>query len=436
MDMEKVISYVNTNRGNGRKKSLTRLFKLLDRVGNPHKNLNYIHITGTNGKGSTSALFHAVLREANLDVGIFTSPHLEQVNERIRLNDDMITDEEFIRIVAEMEPAIITLEKEMDEKFYAFELLTTAAFLYFQEKQPDVVLLEAGIGGRLDSTNVIEESLVSVVTSIGLDHMKVLGDTKEDIFYEKIQILKENGRLVIGPVDENLHIIAQQRAAAVNGLVTFMKRGDIQVHETNLNQQVFDYKDWKNVTISMVGKHQIENACLVLDAFKTLVAKGVSISQEDVLAGLAKAHWPGRFEKVFDEPLFYIDGAHNEASVKRLVETLEDTFPDNQFHFVVGMMKDKEYEKMLAQVQQLAKSFILVSPDPYRGFDVQEVVEMLRTKGSNVITKDNMTEVIDYLQQEIPKEDTVIQFGSLYLVGDVKKIVHQQEENTNGGKLW
>lgn len=425
MDMEKVITYVNTNRGNGRKESLARLFKLLERLGNPHKNLKYIHITGTNGKGSTSALFYAALREANLDVGIFTSPHLEQVNERIRINDELITDADFIHVVEKMEPIILELEDEMDEKFYAFELLTTASFLYFQEKQPDIVLLEAGIGGRLDSTNVIEDSLVSVITSIGLDHMKVLGDTKEDIFYEKVQILKENGRLVVGPVDEYLHIIAEQRAAAVNGLVTFMNQDDIQVHETTLEQQVFDFKEWKNVKISMVGKHQIENACLVLEAFDTLIEKGVSISREEVLAGLAKAQWAGRFEKIFEEPLFYIDGAHNVASVSRLVETLEDTFPDNKFHFVVGMMKDKEYTKMLAQVQHLTKSFILVSPDPYRGFDVTEVAELLREQGAKVIIKENMTEVIASLQHDIPKKDTVIQFGSLYLVGDVKQIVQK-----------
>src|SRR5690625_3111079 len=158
MSMEKVISYVNTNRGNGQKESLERLYLLLERLGDPQKNLSFIHITGTNGKGSTASLFHAVLREAGLNVGLFTSPHLEVVNERIRLNNEYIADEDFIRIVEEMEPIILELEAELNENFYAFELLTTAAFLYFQEKQPDVIILEAGIGGRLDSTNVIDRS--------------------------------------------------------------------------------------------------------------------------------------------------------------------------------------------------------------------------------------------------------------------------------------
>lgn len=422
MDMEKVIQYINTNRGNGQKESLNRLFKLLDRVGNPHKNLNYIHITGTNGKGSTSALFYSVLKEANLNVGIFTSPHLEKVNERIRLNDDMIADEDYIRIVEKIEPVILALEKEMGVNFYAFELLTTVAFIYFQEKQPDIVLLEAGIGGRLDSTNVIEKSLVSVITSIGLDHMKVLGNTKKEIMYEKAQILKDNGRLVVGPVPDGLKTIVRQRAEAVNGLATFIYKEDIVIHETTLERQVFDYKNWKNVTLSMVGTHQIENACLVLEAFNTLKAKGVFISQEAVLRGLKKAHWPGRFEKILDEPLFYIDGAHNEAGVKRLVETLEETFPDDKFHFIVGMMQDKAYEAMLDQVQHLAKEFILVSPDPYRGFDVEAVSKMLRKKGHQAIIKSNMVEVLAYIEGAVSKEDTVIQFGSLYLVGDIKRL--------------
>lgn len=422
MNMDKVIQYINTNRGNGQKESLDRLFKLLDRLGNPHKNLKYIHITGTNGKGSTSALFYSVLKEAGLDVGVFTSPHLEKVNERIRINDDMISDEAYIRIVEEMEPIILELEEELDEKFYAFELLTTVAFIYFQEKQPDIILLEAGIGGRLDSTNVIENSLVSVITSIGLDHMKVLGDSKEAILYEKAQILKPNGRLVVGPIDSLLERIARDRAEAVNGLVTFIQKEAIIIHETTLEQQVFDFKEWKNITLSMVGKHQIENACLVLEAYKTLVAKGLPISKEAVFAGLKKAHWPGRFEKISDEPLFYIDGAHNQAGVSRLVETLEDTFPDNKFYFVVGMMQDKEYETMLKQVGHLAKEFILVSPDPYRGFDVDEVAESLEKQGFKVVTKTDVQEVMSYIQENISKDETVIQFGSLYLVGDIKRI--------------
>lgn len=421
MSMEKVISYVNTNRGNGKKEGLERLHTLLEAVGNPHKNLTYIHITGTNGKGSTGAIFSSVLREAGLDVGVFTSPHLEVVNERIRINSDDITDNDFIRLVEYIEPIVLALEEKNKEKFYAFELLTTVAFLYFQEQQPDFVILEAGIGGRLDSTNVIESSAVSIVTSIGLDHMAVLGGTKEAIMAEKVQILKEKGHLIVGPVEESLKEITKKRADEVNGSVTFLNTENIRIKETTLSKQVFSYKKWKNLNLTLLGKHQIENACLVLEASDVLIEKGYPLTSEIIRQGLGKVDWPGRFEKVLDEPLFYLDGAHNEASVKRLVETLEEVFPSNQFYFVIGMMRDKPYEKMIKEVTHLTKEFILISPDPTRGFDAKEVALTLKEEGYQAIAKESVAEVLTYIKEKIPKDETVIQFGSLYLVGDIKR---------------
>lgn len=425
MTMEKVISYINTNRGNGQKSSLDRLFNLLERLGNPHRNLKYIHITGTNGKGSTTALFSSVLQEANLNVGIFTSPHLEVVNERIRVNSEMIEDEELIRIVNHIEPVVLNMEAEMGVNFYAFELLTVVAFIYFQEKQLDIVLLEAGIGGRLDATNVIEQSLVSIITSIGIDHTATLGNTKEEIVYEKAQILKEGGYMIVGPIEEELKDIVRNRADAVHGTVKFINKADIVLKESFPDQQTFHYKNWQDVTLTLLGHHQMENASLVLEAYDTLVAQGFPISRKQVYQGLAKAFWPGRFEKVADEPLYYIDGAHNVASVERLVETLEGTFPGERFCFVIGMMKDKAYEKMIQQVEHLAKAFILVSPDPYRGFDPVKVAEELSKQGFEAIAMPNMTKVLEFVEKEVPKEDIVIQFGSLYLVGELKRALKE-----------
>lgn len=419
--MEKVIAYVNTNRGDGQKNSLDRLLHLLERLENPHKNLNYLHITGTNGKGSTASMFQSVFREAALNVGLFTSPHLEVVNERIRLNGENIADADFIRLVDKIEPHVLELEDQMNQKFYAFELLTVVAFLYFQEKQPDIILLEAGIGGRLDSTNVIEETEVSIITSLGLDHMATLGETLGEILFEKVHILKENGHLITGPLPNELKLIANKQAEKVNGTVTFLDKNNIQLHETTLDQQVFSYKDWEHVKITLLGLHQIENACLVLETCERLSDKGWSLTKEVIYRGLEKASWPGRFEKVFDEPLFYMDGAHNEASVKRMVETLETTFLDQKFYFVLGMMKDKEYIKMIQQVEHLAKAFYLVSPDWQRGFDVKEVADALNKKGYQATAMENIEAVLDLVQNEISKEATVIQFGSLYLVGEMKE---------------
>lgn len=421
MNMEKVIGYVNTNRGNGQKKSLDRLFLLLERLGNPHKDLSFIHITGTNGKGSTASLFNSVLLEAGLNVGIFTSPHLESVNERIRLNNKMIADEEFIRIVEKMEPVILELEEKLNEKFYAFELITTAAFMYFNEKQPDVVILEAGIGGRLDSTNIINTPDVAVLTSIGMDHLATLGETREAIMNEKVQILKENGHLVVGPVEDSLKEVASNWAEKVGGKLTFLDTNDIEILSMTENMQIFNYKSWSDVKLTFLGIHQIENASLVLEALGILAEKGYPLTKDIIYRGLEKATWPGRFEKILDEPLFYIDGAHNMAGVNRLVETLEELFPGERFVFIVGMMKDKDYKEMLEKVSHLAKEFLIISPDPYRGFDVSDVVNDLEVAGYKARGFEKMDDILSYIKSDLPKEEIVIQFGSLYLVGDVKK---------------
>ncbi len=421
MNMEKVISYIGTNRGNGQKKSLNRLRELLERLGNPQEDLPYIHITGTNGKGSTAAMFQSVLREAGMKVGLFTSPHLEFINERFRINDEYIEDADLIRIVSTIEPTVLTIEAELGEKFYAFELLTTVAFIYFQEKNVDFVILEAGIGGRLDSTNVIKKSELSVITSIGIDHMGTLGDSKAAIMNEKVQILKENGQMVIGPVVNELQQVALNWANQVQGEVTFIEISDIHLKSITKDAQIFDYQSYQDVKLSFLGRHQLENACLVIEGSKILAKKGYPITKEVVYRGLEKAFWPGRFEKVSDQPLFYIDGSHNEASVERLVETLKELFPDDKFHFVVGMMKDKNVKKMLEQVYPLAKSFLLISPDPERGFDTEEVASLIQAEGIKVATAQDMDDVFSYIEQEISNDEIVIQFGSLFLVGALKE---------------
>ena len=421
MGMEKVISYIGTNRGNGQKKSLDRLRELLKRLGNPQENLTYVHITGTNGKGSTAAIFQSVLRAADLKVGLFTSPHLEFINERIRINDAYIEDNELIRIINKIEPSVLAIEAEMGEKFYAFALLTTVAFMYFQEQDVDFVILEAGIGGRLDSTNVINEAALSIITSIGIDHMSTLGNSKEDVMQEKVQILKEKGQMVIGPVARELQEVTLNWAKKVQGEITFIESGDIHLKNTGKDYQLFTYKSYKELKLPFLGRHQLENACLVIEGAEILGAKGYPLTKEIIYRGLANASWSGRFEKVSDVPLFYMDGAHNEASVERLVETLKELFPHEKFHFIVGMMKDKQVEEMLEQVYPLAKSFLLISPDPERGFDTGEVARFIQAEGIEATVVNDMNDVFSYIEQEISDDEIVIQFGSLFLVGALKE---------------
>lgn len=421
--MEKVISYIGKNRGTGRKKNLNRLRELLKRLGNPHKNLNYIHITGSNGKGSTAAIFQSILREANLVVGLFTSPHLEKVNERIRINDIFIKDSDLICLINEIEPIILELEAELEEKFYAFELLTVISFLYFQKKDPDIVILEAGIGGRLDATNIIEHSELSVITSIGIDHRAILGNTKEEILKEKIQILKEKGQMIIGPIEEYLQKIALERAKEVNGDIRFINKKEIEIIQLGTDFQLFNYKNYENIRLSFLGHHQLENAAIAIEGTEILKEKGYPMTDQNIYQGLANTYWPGRFEKISDSPLFYIDGAHNLASVDRLIETLVELFPKDKFHFIVGMMKDKNYKKMLERVYPLAKEFIIISPSKARGFDLGKVSKLIKKENIPVTRAENVEEVLTYIDREIDRNEKVIQFGSLHLVGALKECI-------------
>lgn len=419
--MEKVNSYIARNRGTGEKENLNRLGKLLNRLDNPHEDLNYIHITGSNGKGSTAAIFQSVLREANLKVGLFTSPHLESINERIRINDQLISDSKLIQLINKIEPIVLKLEEELEEKFYAFDLLTVISFLYFQEKNADIVILEAGIGGRLDATNIIPKSELAVVTSIGMDHHSILGDSKEAILKEKVQILKERGEMVIGPIDESLEKVALDWAEKKDGKITFIDKDEIKINQLKKNFQSFDYQSYKNMQLSFLGHHQLENAAIVIEGSKILKKKSYPITDELIYKGLARAYWPGRFEKVSESPLFYIDGAHNLASTERLVETLIELFPQKKFHFVVGMMEDKNYQEMLEKVYPLAKEFILISPDPNRGFDLDEVSTLIEKENKAVIQMQHEKELLEYINEQIEKDEIIIQFGSLYLVGSIKE---------------
>ncbi|MDN6731631.1 MAG: bifunctional folylpolyglutamate synthase/dihydrofolate synthase, partial [Atopostipes suicloacalis] len=285
MTMEKVNSYLARNRGSGPKKNLDRMQELLKRLTNPQKNLNYIHITGSNGKGSTAAMFQSILREAGLKVGLFTSPHLETINERIRINDTFIKDSELNRLVNKIEPVVLELEAELEDNFFAFELLTAVSFLYFQEKNPDMVILEVGIGGRLDATNIIEKSELAVITSIGMDHTKTLGRTKKAILKEKIQILKRKGQMVVGPIEEDLKNIALNWAKKTSGEIRFVDEKNIKMHQQKTDAQIFSYKAYPNIELAFLGKHQLENASIVIEGINILKEKSYPITDQNIYTG-------------------------------------------------------------------------------------------------------------------------------------------------------
>lgn len=421
MNINDVITLVNTNRGNGKKESLRRMHLLLDKIGNPEKALSFIHIAGTNGKGSTAAFISSILIEARIKTGVFTSPHLEKINERIRVNDAYITDEEFIKTTEEVAVVVDEVEKECGERLYSFEILTAVALLYFYQQKCDLVVLETGIGGRLDATNTIPTPEVAIVTSIGMDHTRVLGDTLEKIAGEKAGIIKKNGDVVLPffepSIDKVFHEIAEDKNASIHK-VSIEDTKDLIISDQG---STFSYKHLTDLKIKMIGRHQVSNSLLAVKAALILQKKGYEITDEMIRRGIEKAYWPGRMEKIQDKPAIFIDGAHNPEGVKKLKESIVTLFPDQKLTFIVGMMKDKDYMSMIEEVLPFSKKILTVSPDPYRGFPARVVANELRTNGIVAESFDSVNEVIDYLGEQKDVNEIFVVFGSLYLIGDIKK---------------
>jgi dihydrofolate synthase/folylpolyglutamate synthase len=420
MNMKDVISLVNTNRGDGRKENLKRMTRLMEKLGNPHKQSKYVHIAGTNGKGTTSAFMASILQAAGLKTGLFISPHLEVINERIRINNEYISDQDFISATETVAPFVDEVEKELGETLYSFEILTAVAFVYFSRQACDIIVLETGIGGRLDSTNVIDTPEVAMITSIGLDHVGMLGNTIEEIAKEKSGIIKENGSIAIFSASKKIRDIFEKKTIDEKGTLKIVDSQAVKITETSINGEQFTYGSYGNFSLQMIGEHQVKNACLAIEAAIILQEKGWPITLENIKNGLKQSKWPGRMEKINHSPLIIIDGAHNEQGVDALSHNLEKLFPDKKLTFIVGMMKDKAYERMIGKIEEKAKKMYFVSPDPWRGFDAKEVSESMKNKEYEVDTLESVDETIDLLK-DIPESETVIVFGSLYLIGDIRK---------------
>ncbi|TVP92929.1 bifunctional folylpolyglutamate synthase/dihydrofolate synthase [Alkalibacterium sp.] len=422
MNMTDVIKLVNTNRGTGKKESLSRMSLLMKKMGNPQESLKYVHIAGTNGKGSTSAFLASILNESDIKVGVYTSPHLERINERIQINGREITDEEFIRLTEAVAPLVEEVERELDEVLYSFEILTAVALAYFSEHNCELVILEAGIGGRLDATNIIETPLAAIITSIGLDHMKVLGESKEQIALEKAGIIKHNGVVIFPEMSPSIDDIVLKKARSEKAVPVQIRQSDILNVRLSEDDSVFDYKDLKNISIQLLGRHQISNAVLAIETAKILQGKGYTIEASAIKNGLMKAKWPGRMEKISEEPTVIIDGAHNPEGIEHLKNNLLRLFPDDKLIFVVGMMKDKAYMEMIRTVFPQAEKILAVSPDPYRGFDAEETAQKIVSEGIPAKAFESVESVVNNLKTSAQSDDKIVVFGSLYLIGEFRTI--------------
>ncbi|MBQ9155158.1 MAG: bifunctional folylpolyglutamate synthase/dihydrofolate synthase [Eubacterium sp.] len=428
MNYDQSVDYLNEQKNSIIRPGLTVITELLGQLGNPQEGMRYIHIAGTNGKGSTAAYLESVLRAAGYRTGLFTSPYIEHFSEKIQVNHEDIDRQWLIDLTARVREAAEVLKgKELFPT--PFELQTAVAFLYFKSMGCDIVVLETGLGGRLDATNIIRQALVTVITSISYDHMDYLGDTLEEIAAEKAGIIKKGARVVCYPQQASVCQVIQRKCNEMGAELACLDINQIIPVESDIKKQIFrfDYNSRENVyEIHLLGRHQIYNASLAIMAVDALRAEGLDISEDTLKKGLARTSWKGRLEVVHKEPLLLIDGAHNPGGVESLARSLIDLFPGRKLTFITGVLKDKDYPAMLDQMIPLAKQFYTVTPNSPRALPANVLADEICRRGCPAESFRTVKEALDKSLDKAADE-VICAFGSLYFIGEVRGLIRGKQ---------
>jgi dihydrofolate synthase/folylpolyglutamate synthase len=433
MNYTEAINYIKDTAKFGSKLGLERTEKILELLGNPHKNIKTIHVAGTNGKGSTTAMITNILIYSGYKVGCYISPYIEEFEERIQINNNNIQKSDLASIVTEVSRAV----KEVATLGYGnpteFEIITCAGFLYFYKMKVDFVVVEVGLGGRLDSTNVINP-ILSIIGSISYDHMHILGNTLEEIAFEKGGIIKKNIPVVLYPQEDEvtkvIESICEEKTASLikvkreNALL--VKADDCKEKGVVQNLSITTERDSYDVKLSLLGTYQVQNCNVVINSCEALMGFGVNITKENILSGLSQVKWPGRLEIMRRNPLVVIDGAHNIDGIKKLAESIDIYFKYKKLILIIGILADKQVEEMINIICPMAEKIIAVTPHSERA----ELCEDLKEK-INICNKE--CEAIINYEEAYKKalsycdEDTLLVIsGSLYMVGDMRKIIRNQ----------
>jgi dihydrofolate synthase/folylpolyglutamate synthase len=418
MNYKETLEYISSINWKGSVLGLSRIRDLLEKLGNPQKELKFIHIAGTNGKGSTAAFLSSVLTEAGYKTGLFTSPYIEVYNERMQINNVNISDEELAEITTRIRP----FADSMDDAPTEFELNTAICMVYFKENHCDVVVLEVGMGGELDSTNVIDSPEIAVITAIGLDHTEELGGTIEEIARTKSGIIKEGCSAVVYKQADSVMDVFQKRCEDVSASLDISEPENILFKDQDISGLTFAYPGFEELKIPLIGSYQLENVALALKTIEVLKRKGWNISDEAVCEGLKKTRWPGRFEIIAKDPLFVVDGAHNPHGIRATAASIKTYFKDKKLVYIFGVMADKDYDDMLDQILPMAQEVHAVTPDNPRALEADRLAEIIREKGVDAYPHASIEEAVDCATQHASELGTsVIALGSLYMIGDIKK---------------
>lgn len=409
---------------------LENMRELLDRLGNPQDDLKFIHISGTNGKGSVLAYLSTILSGAGYRTGRYISPTLFSYRERIQVDEQKIEKESLARHVTAIAKAIDKMKAENAGNPTAFEVETALAFLYFKEKDCDIVVLETGLGGALDATNIIKTTVMEVIAPISMDHMEFLGDTLEKIAMQKAGIIKPHTSVVS----------ASQEADAKKVLANVCKENRCSMYMVDptqitdviydVEEQQFTYKNWKDIKITLAGSYQILNAALALEGVEELRRLGYHLTDEQVRKGLYRAVWRGRFTLLSKNPAVIIDGAHNPGAAKELKHSLDLYFKGKNLYYIFGVFQDKDYQEVIRLTAPMAKHIITVqTPGNPRALPANELKEAVHLVNPSVEAAQSIQEAVKKSLQMAKKEDAIIIFGSLSFLGEAEKAVKGEEKN-------
>lgn len=428
MNYQEALDYLRNLTTFGMNFGLDRILKLLELLGNPHKKLKVIHIGGTNGKGSTAIMLNTILAESGYKMGLFTSPHIHSYRERFRINGELISYEDVANLINKIKPLLEQMVQEGFEHPTEFEVNTAMAFEYFAGENVDVLVLETGLGGEIDSTNVVDEPLLSIITNVAMDHMDYLGDSIKEIATVKSGIIKKNRPIITGSENEEaLEVIAYK--SKENGSPLYVIGKDFTYRTVTADQvgSTFDItglrKTYPGLYIPLLGEHQGKNLAVVICAMEILQELGYTkIIEETIINGLKKIVWNARLEIFSKNPLVLIDVAHNVDGIITLKNALENIFSDKSLTLLIGMLADKEREKVIEIIAPLAKNIIVTKPLSPRAGNWEEIKKLADRYCSSVLLEHDIDKALKKALTKLDiQQDMLVITGSFYMVSEARK---------------
>ena len=415
MTLDEALRYIHEVCWKGTIPGLERIQALLDAMGNPERKCKFVHVTGTNGKGSTCAMVASILRKAGYKTGLYTSPYLIRFNERIQINGEQISDADICELTEYVKP----FAESIFERPTEFEMVTAIGFEYFVRHKCDIVVCEVGMGGEFDATNVIPAPEAAVICNIGLDHTEVLGDTLEKIAGAKAGTIKPGCDAVLYRERPSVEAVFEERCKALNAPLHKADFDSLHLLSHSLEGQVFDWERFHALRLPLLGEHQLHNAAVALTTARVLQKRGWKITDEQIREGIESVRWPGRFELMRKDPMFIIDGGHNPQCIEALVKNIRDYLPGRELTVLTGVLGDKDFHCMYRDVAQYAKEFITITPANARALTAEKLADYLRQFGKPVTACDVVADGVRLAIEHAGKDGVVLCYGSLYMIGDI-----------------